>query len=218
MAEDEIAYSVTYLDGELEEGLTYLKRAGKARVQYTNGDVYEGEYGPDKKRNGQGTYTYKTEEDSPENKYAGEWKNGLKCGLGTATYPDGSRYQGQFNDGVYHGQGSYIYPNGDVYSGEWVNGKKNGSGTYLFKSSDSYFKGKWKSGEIVVGSWVHKDGTVWDGTFENGRPCGYGTFSFKNGNVQTGEYIEQNEKSHRTDEFATVPVWLGEQVSRKKKK
>jgi hypothetical protein len=215
--EEEIPYSVTYLDGDNEEGLSWIKRQGKARVQYANGDVFEGFYDANQKRKGKGTYTYKGE-DQITTAYEGDWVNGLKEGYGTQTYPDGSRYLGQFEAGMIHGDGSYIYQNGDVYSGSWNKGKKEGFGTYLFKENDSSFKGKWENGNILEGCWIHKDGTVWDGTFAGGRPCGYGTFSFKNGNVQSGEYIEQNKRSHPTDEFATIPVWLGEQVSRKTKK
>mgnify|MGYP001195112852 CR=1 FL=1 len=36
--EEEVPYTVTYLDGEAEE-VTWIKRAGKARVQYKNGLV-----------------------------------------------------------------------------------------------------------------------------------------------------------------------------------
>ena len=217
MAEEDIPYSVTYLDGDNEEGLSWIKRAGKARVQYANGDTYEGYYGENKKREGKGTYTYRGENEQVTT-YEGTWLDGLKDGYGSQTYPDGGRYLGQFKAGVIDGDGSYIYPNGDVYSGSWFDGKKNGTGTYLFKENDSSFKGTWKNGNISVGSWIHKDGTIWDGTFANGRPCGYGTFSFKNGNVQPGEYIEQNKRSHPTDEFATIPIWLGEQISKSTKK
>ena len=219
--EEEVPYTVTYLDGEAEE-VTWIKRAGKARVQYKNGDIYEGIYNENQQKHGFGKYTHKQPEvedvPSPEVSYEGDYSNGLREGVGLMKFPDTSRYHGQFSKGLRHGQGSYIYPNGDVYSGQWVEGCKEGAGTYLFKSSDSYFKGTWKNGEITSGDWTHKDGTTWNGTFANGRPCGYGTFTFKNGNVQSGEYIEQKNDAHPTDEFATIPVWIGEQVSRQQKK
>ena len=44
-------YTVNYLDGEQEE-VTWIERAGKARVQYQNGDVYEGTYNDGKQKHG----------------------------------------------------------------------------------------------------------------------------------------------------------------------
>ena len=221
MSEEEVPYTVNYLDGEQEE-VTWIERAGKARVQYQNGDVYEGTYNDSKQKHGFGKYTFKQpaveDEVPPEVSYEGDYVNGLRQGVGVMKFPDSGRYHGQFSEGERHGQGSYMYPNGDVYSGEWVQGRKEGPGTYLFKESDSSFRGIWKNGDIISGDWVHKDGTTWNGTFANGRPCGYGSFTFKNGNVQTGEYIEQKNDADPEDEFATIPVWIGERVSRQLKK
>ena len=111
-----------------------------------------------------------------------------------------------------NGEGSYTYPNGDIYSGNYVNGTRSGQGRYLFKSSDSCLSGTWSDGQIVTGSWIHRDGTSFTGTFDEGFPCGEGTFNFRSGNAQKGEFIRVVDKSHPTDEDATVPKWLGGDV------
>ena len=58
-------YQVEYLDGE-EETCTFVTRAGKARVTYVNGDVYEGHFNVKKKKHGQGTYLYKSQMNEDE--------------------------------------------------------------------------------------------------------------------------------------------------------
>ena len=56
--------------------------------------------------------------------YTGEFKEGLRHGLGTYTYSDGDVYVGEYIEGEMHGTGSYYFQNGDVYSGDFENGKK----------------------------------------------------------------------------------------------
>ena len=83
--EEEVPYTVTYLDGEAEE-VTWIKRAGKARVQYKNGDIYEGTYNENQQKHGFGKYTHKQPEvediPSPEVSYEGDYSNGLRDGVG----------------------------------------------------------------------------------------------------------------------------------------
>ena len=51
-------YSVQYLDN-VGESAKYIHRAGKAKVVYANGDVFEGTYNSNGERHGTGTYKYK---------------------------------------------------------------------------------------------------------------------------------------------------------------
>ena len=216
------SYAVKYLDGEEEEQV-YISRAGKALVTYDNGDTYEGNFNDKGQKDGTGTYTWarpetEDEEDPDANtsvhSYSGEWKDGLKSGIGKLRLPDGGCYFGTWSQNEMHGDGAYKYPNGDIYSGSYSHNKRHGQGRYLFKSSDSCLEGTWANGDIVSGKWVHRDGTSFSGDFKDGFPCGAGKFAFKNGNVQSGEFIRVIDMFHPTDEYATVPKWLGGTVKK----
>ncbi|MCU0459673.1 MAG: hypothetical protein MUE37_11375 [Bacteroidales bacterium] len=60
--------------------------------------------------------------------YAGDCKQGLANGQGTATGID--RYTGEFKKGLPDGTGTYIWNNGDKYEGEWKKGLREGTGKY----------------------------------------------------------------------------------------
>ena len=73
------------------------------RVEYTQGDVYEGEWSADGKRNGKGRLKMATGAE-----YAGEFMNGFFHGSGVLRFRDGSYFEGHFEYGRYHGYGVYI--------------------------------------------------------------------------------------------------------------
>ena len=92
-----------------------------------------------------------------KNKKSGKWveryidgdvRNGIRSGIQTITYENGSLYTGPMNaNGNRHGQGTINYASGSKYTGEWKNGKKNGQGTYTH-----YFgtikEGVWKDNKF----------------------------------------------------------------------
>ncbi len=47
----------------------------------------------------------------------GEWKIGLRHGIGEQTFRDGSTYSGTWENDLPHQHGTYKFANGDVYSG-----------------------------------------------------------------------------------------------------
>jgi hypothetical protein len=73
-------------------------------------------------------YTALVEED--EGTYIGEKDaNGMRCGVGTCTWEDGSKYHGDWNQNTRHGKGTFETPSdGTKYEGEWVNDHKHGNG------------------------------------------------------------------------------------------
>lgn len=81
--------------------------------------------------------------------YAGDCKNGLAHGKGTATGTD--RYEGSFNKGLPHGNGIYEYDGGPVYKGEWNKGIKQGKGEMIYHTErgDSVVKGFWRADNYI---------------------------------------------------------------------
>uniref|UniRef100_A0A3P9JSL3 MORN repeat-containing protein 4 n=1 Tax=Oryzias latipes TaxID=8090 RepID=A0A3P9JSL3_ORYLA len=54
-----------------------------------------------------GSFTYSNGEE-----YHGEWREGLRHGLGQLTFSDGTCYTGQFENGLFNGCGVLAFPDG----------------------------------------------------------------------------------------------------------
>lgn len=201
------AYRVEYLDGEREGrdgSLTWISRAGRARVRFANGDEFEGDYNDMRQRHGAGTYTYagagaggeEEEEDVDEGKsgggikaqYTGDFRFGKKHGTGKMRFPDGGVYTGSWADDQREGAGTYYYPNGDVFTGRWASGKKQGRGSYTYANNGSKLAGTWENDVFSAGKWVQADNTSYHGSFSGQNPTGSGCFYFPSGNVVEGKY------------------------------
>jgi len=83
-------------------------------------------------------------DDDGEN-YAGEFKDGKRNGTGTYTYRTGAKYVGQWKDGDQDGQGTFTWPSGDKYVGEWKDGAQHGTGAFI-KADGTVKEGLWKDG------------------------------------------------------------------------
>lgn len=211
--EEEQVYTVQYIDAS-EAPTTWIARAGRAKVTYVNGDIYEGGYNEGKQRHGNGTYTWHSLTQEPEELeedeepppppplvvYSGEYSYGQKHGLGAMTYPDGSSYRGQWAYNQRHGRGTYFYANGDKYSGEWKEGKRHGNGVFVFTKTESQLVGTFVNGQMVSGKWLLLDGTVYTGNFKNSAPEGAGSFTLPNGNTVSGKYVTKGEDEEDEDE------------------
>lgn len=208
----EPAYVVTFVDpaavAEKDvEGLRndWIRRAGKARVEYANGDTFVGDFNAGGAKHGQGTYAWKVGEgmefvapmleENPDldlasltMSYTGSYVMGWKQGQGKMTYPNGESYTGNFARNNKHGAGTYTYKNGDMYSGEWRKGKRHGNGAYVMKKMQCQYVGEWADGAYVRGKWLMADGTVYSGSFTGAGPGGNGAFTFPNGGVENGAF------------------------------
>jgi hypothetical protein len=107
MGDEEPQCKVEYLDlAEGTEETNWIKRAGKCRVTYPNNEVFEGTYDSEKVKQGYGVYIWmgpaSEEDETPTEK---------------------ARFEGNYKDGLKHGIGKMKYPNGDVYEGEWFENK-----------------------------------------------------------------------------------------------
>ena len=89
-------------DGTPEE-TNWIKRAGRCKVTYPNGHIFEGTFDGERVKQGKGIYTWnKAGEDGEELKqrarFEGEYKDGLRSGVGTMIFPNGDVYEGQWED------------------------------------------------------------------------------------------------------------------------
>ena len=107
MDDEENQIKVEYIDlpeGAEEEVTNWIRRAGKARITYPNGDIFEGYYDEEKVKQGKGIYTWMgpTSEDDEtlieKARFEGIYLNGLKTGFGKFKYPNGDLYEGEFLD------------------------------------------------------------------------------------------------------------------------
>jgi len=168
---------------------------GKGKMQFANGDVYEGDF-VNGKLNGYGIAIF-----ANGDRYTGNWTNGQMHGNGFFTYSNGSNYEGVWNNGkniektsgnvkinitdecgngVFegvmkngkpNGKGSAIYDNGTKYEGDWKDGKRNGKGKMQFpksESDDRFSKLFWDTNYIRI--------QTYNGDWENGLPNGLGIY------------------------------------------
>lgn len=224
---------VEYLDipeGSEEPAETnWIKRAGRCKVTYPNGCVFEGTFDVEKIKQGQGTYIWMGPvggEDGGDElvekaRYEGNYKNGLKDGYGKMVFPSGDVYEGMWVENKMCGEGTYTYKaTGDIYSGSWENDKKSGAGRYEFGKDMSIFNGTWKDGQMISGSWEFQGAGKYDGEFKLGRPFGEGTFSFPSGLKQAGSYDvakpaegeEVEEPAEGEPEKPPNVVWNGKSI------
>lgn len=79
---------------------------GKGKMQYTNGDSYDGEWAAGH-YDGRGMYTWAYSGD----KYVGGWRLGVTHGMGTEYWADGDRFVGKFEKGAKL-EGTYKWADG----------------------------------------------------------------------------------------------------------
>ena len=164
-----ILYRDTPFSKFVEGGKKWFKIGDeKTQVKY-EGDIVNGV------PNGQGTMNFNGE------KYLGEYKDGLKYGHGTYTFPDGGKYVGEYKDGLPNGQGTETYPNGNKYVGEFKDGKYHGQGTYTWSDGRKYVRA-WKDGKKHgQGTMTWSDGVKYVGEYKDDKRW-KGIYSDKNGN------------------------------------
>lgn len=181
-----------------EEGL-YVGEAvanephGYGKMQYRNGDVYEGhwEFG---QIHGKGTMTY-----SFGSKFEGEYYKGNKVSgqefnsdgniSFKGTYKDNSESEGTWyktdgtvcKEGLSRGNAKIYFDDGSTYQGETQNAEMHGHGIYNTA-----------------------DGTLLEGEWEDSRLITAERIEFANGN----KYVGQNETEKVKDYYSNLKPWL----------
>jgi hypothetical protein len=218
MADDDAPQcKVVYTDREEPEETNWISRAGTAEVTYPNGCTFKGTFDSEKVKQGPGVYVWmgpgaEEEEVVEKARYEGEYKNGMRHGVGMFVYPNKDVYEGEFSENKMHGEGTYTYNstakggNPDIYSGSFVDGKKSGQGRYEYGVDQSMFVGTWENGEMTTGAWELKGAAVYTGSFKLSRPFGEGKFDFASGLSQSGSYdvkaLAEGEEAEAPEEGA----------------
>ena len=111
-----------------------------------------------------------------------------KNGTGTMEYQSG-KYIGQWKDGLRHGLGKFTWNNGDTYAGAWVKDKRHGQGTYIWHDGSKY-QGNYSHGvRSGYGIYYYTNGTFYEGTWQNNLKHGIANFYYKNSVNIGGKYI-----------------------------
>jgi len=141
----------------------------KGQMEYTNGDVYDG-----------------------------NWKDGVKKGLGIMRYANGDVYVGNWNDDKKNGMGTLKYANGDVYVGNWNDDKKNGMGKLEYATqNDTFIQAHWENDmptKKVHTKYLSNPPdittlTEYTGTMKDGHPHGKGEL-ITNNQIYTGDFYK----------------------------
>jgi hypothetical protein len=211
---------------------TYYKTIDDT-IETENNKNYTGSYNSYGLFHGYGTYLL---EDSIY--YKGNWKNGLKYGLGIykkndivyegywkddkrngkGIYSDkaGYTYEGDWVDDEKNGKGIYSDKFGNTYEGDWVDDKKNGSGVFKYNRIGIY-DGQWKD-DKKNGSGVFKydDGGEYNGWWEDDKKNGKGTMTYADGSEYIGYWIDDVKAGYGIMTYADGSIYKGDWLNDKK--
>lgn len=129
-------------------------------IEFTNGNIYQGQWNKNFEMDGYGKYYLKDERILAE----GIWEKG-ELTYARIFYPNGDVYEGEMLDSFYNGKGKLILQNKDIYIGQFAKGEKNGEGKMIYN-----------------------DGTEYNGNFENNIFNGNGNIKWKNGIEYKGNF------------------------------
>ena len=136
------------------------KLHGSGRIEWGNGEVYEGDFANGLMA-GRGKLRFHN------GVYEGEFRDGLMWGKGELRYDNGRFYRGEFVRTEMHGKGRLETPQGDVYEGDFNNG--------------DFSRGSYTTG---------KDGSRYDGEFRNWLFHGHGRYSDGEATTYEGNFVD----------------------------
>ncbi|CAD7960971.1 unnamed protein product [Amoebophrya sp. A25] len=176
-----------------------------ARVEYGNGDVYEGEF-RDGFRHGTGTYHFSK---TPGTRYEGQFVKDEFEGHGVYFYEGGTVYRGQWYASYKHGKGVFVNPAEKTeYDGDWCEGFRHGRGKMT--SPDFTYHGEFEHDNINgSGSMVYTStGISYDGEFQDNVRHGRGILNSENENYN-GEWRDDKKNGQGVQKIKGVGVYTG---------
>ena len=114
--------------------------------------------------------------------YAGEWKLGMRNGVGMEIDTDRNRYAGEWSMNKPKGVGAKVYNDGRRYAGQWKNGNADGPGM-LYLPGGLCVAGRFDRGAFVRGQGVcyFGDGSCVVGMMTENGPDGECVRFFRDG-------------------------------------
>ena len=182
---------------------------GEGKIEFTNGDVYEGDLTNYTPKSGKLTFASNS---AGLLDYEGSFVCGRCSGIGLLRFHDGKLYGGTFEHNSMTGIGHIQYPDGTVYTGHVRNGLRHGQGRF------------WKSGERYSGQWIddkrHGFGTVsamdyvFAGNFCEDQYTGLGWHQDADGNYYAGHWCNHvkfgSGKMIYTDGASFDGLWVND--------
>lgn len=101
--------------------------------------------------------------------YAGQCRDGVPDGEGSASFTNGDRYQGGFARGKIEGRGTWTSAKGSSYAGEWRDGRRHGVGTYHWDHGSSYAGDWFYDRRHGMGKLTWPSGDRFEGEFRNNK-------------------------------------------------
>jgi hypothetical protein len=163
-------------------------------ICYDNNVSYVGQIKKNK-YHGNGTIYY----NETGNLYKGQFKEGLKHGIGEFQFYNGDKYIGNFYQDEIHGNGKYILTNGYIYEGDFTIGSMLGKGQMYDVNNELIYDGEFLNslphgfGISYINKQIEYIGN-WNQNFYNGYGILFNKNSYKYGLFKEGELIEKIEQ------------------------
>jgi hypothetical protein len=192
--------TATYHDGSVFTGTGWRHNGphGEGKIQYGNGDIYDGGF-ENGLRCGYGAFYGESGET-----YSGHWLCNTKHGYGQIYVPNQYEYDGEWFSDMMHGRGTWTDLNTKcVRTGTWDNNKQNGYGTIT--ESRSYYI--LYAGNIVnnsingIGCVIYRSGASYQGEWRNGRRHGHGRFIYSDGSEEVGFWVNDIYRGTEIPEY-----------------
>jgi hypothetical protein len=209
-----------YYYGNFVDGLP----CGQGRMEYKNGDVYEGEWGI---KDGGSNYHGKGKKTFANGGIKeGTWQNGKYVegsGINTAIY---KQSQEELQKGCiehkdlpkdFTGIAKVKYDDGAVYEGEYVKGKAHGKGRETFFEGDfkgNIYEGDWVNGfQTGKGKSVDTIGGIYEGDFINNEFNGKGKYIWKDGHMYEGDWVDHKQTGKGKETWKNGNTYEGDFVN-----
>jgi hypothetical protein len=195
---------VEWKNGDVYEGmLDHSRRRGTGEIRWASGQRYKGEWADDR-ATGRGVMAF-----ANGNVFDGTLIDGQPEGEGKLTYSSGDVYTGQIRRGLPHGKGSYVWMSGQRYEGDWIDDKPHGRGRMRFANGNQY-EGQMAAGlPQGQGRMVFPSGDIYEGQFEAGNPHGQGKYQWKSGEQYEGAWARGRKHGQGVFFWPSGDRWEG---------